>query len=77
MVGDQQVKALMDQLKATYPDEYAWLLSGEGDWHCMVNAVGVFADLLKHAGLVQASKECGFKQLYKDGGKVKWRDQHL
>lgn len=66
----------MDQLKVTYPDEYGWLLPGEGDWHCMLNAAGVFGDLLKEAGLKQAAKEVGFRDLYKDNAKVKWQDQH-
>lgn len=77
VVGDQQTKALADQLKSSYPEDYINVICGEGDCHLLVNVGGVFADLLLDAGLRQTAKECGFADLLKAHVKVKWRDLHL
>jgi len=74
VVGDQQTKALADQLRTTNPEDYVWLLTGEGDWHLLTNVAATLGDMLTDAGLKQAAKEHGFTDLFKATGKVKWRD---
>lgn len=53
------------------------MLTGEGDWHLMTNAAGMLGEMLRDAGLKQAAREHGFKDLFKATGKIKWRDLHV
>ena len=46
----QQLGALLLLGPDANPEDCSWLLTWEGDWHCLSNAAAVFVDLLQDAG---------------------------
>lgn len=51
VAADQQIMALMQQLKRNEPEAFGWLIPYEGDWHILLNASQLLADQGWEAGL--------------------------
>lgn len=69
--GDQQIYAILKNLKAKHPAEFAWIFPVPGDWHLVKTMSEVIKNLLWEGGFHEIAVKCGLK-----GEVTKWQDIH-
>lgn len=69
--GDQQVYAIMKNLKAKNPDTFDWIYPVSGDWHFIKTVSEVLKSLLWDGGFHDIAVKCGLKKEVS-----KWQDTH-
>ena len=69
---DQQIYALIVNMKKRYLNRFDWVLAVHGDWHCLSLTAEILQDLLWDGGLRQLTELCGYKHQL-----TQWQELHL